>query len=141
MPTERLSLFKAAFVSKLRSVERLDHGWSFAFGEGVYLRVGVPWRIVTSGGIAFADTDDGQKFGLPQPVDGQHKANELLDGRRVVSFNLDERTADIQVMFEGDLRLELFNNSGGYEGWSAGVKAEGFAISVTGLGGGDVAIW
>ncbi len=54
---------------------------------------------------------------------------------------MDIKTADIQIRFEGDLRLEVFNNSSGYEGWNAAVQVDGQTISVVGLGGGDLAIY
>lgn len=141
MATDHLSPLLRAFVGRTCTVERQENGWAFAFGEGAGLGVSVPWRIVTDAGIAFADTDDHQQFGLPQPVDGQARSNELLAGRRVVSFDVDAKTADIRIAFEGDVRLEMFNNSSGYEGWSAAVQKDGRTISVIGLGGGDVAIY
>lgn len=141
MPTDRLSTFVHAFVGRTCSVERREHRWTFTFGTDAGLGVFAPWRIVTGSSIAFADTDDHQWFGLPQPVDGQARSNELLGGRRVISFDVDVKTADIQIRFEGDLRLEVFNNSSGYEGWEAAVQVDGQTISVVGLGGGDLAIY
>lgn len=105
------------------------------------MSVSVPWRIVTANGIEFADTDDGQLFGLPGPVDGQEKSNTLLDGRRVASFDVDVKTADVRIDFEGGVRVELFNNSSGYEGWTAQFQTEDKTTSVVGLGGGDLAFF
>ncbi|MEQ1784159.1 MAG: hypothetical protein ABMA14_22610 [Hyphomonadaceae bacterium] len=134
-------MFVRAFVGQTCEVARQEHRWAFSFGTDAGLGVETPWRIVTGSGIAFADTDDHQKFGLPQPVDGQARSNELLGGRRVISFDVDIKTADIQIRFEGDLLLEVFNNSSGYEGWNAAVQVDGQTISVVGLGGGDLAIY
>lgn len=141
MQTDRLSMFVRAFVGQTCEVARQEHRWAFSFGTDAGLGVETPWRIVTGSGIAFANTDDHQKFGLPQPVDGQARSNELLGGRRVISFDVDIKTADIQIRFEGDLLLEVFNNSSGYEGWNAAVQVDGQTISVAGLGGGDLAIY
>ena len=141
MAEDLLSPLLQIFVGRTCAVERQENHWAFAFGEGADLGVGVPWRIVTNTGIAFADTDDNQLFGLPQPVDGQALTNELLAGRRVIGFHVDAKTADIRILFEGDVRLEMFNNSSGYEGWSAVVQKDGKMTSVLGLGGGEVAIY
>jgi hypothetical protein len=141
MPTDHLPNFLHAFVGRTCTVERHEHHWTFSFGVDASLGVEAPWRIASDSGIAFADTDDQQKFGLPQPIDGQAPSNEILGGRRVTSFDVDARTADIRIEFEGDLLLEVFNNSSGYEGWQAVALVDGQTIQVVGLGGGDLAIF
>jgi len=78
-------------------VQRREFDWSFQFGEHLNIAVSVPWRVVTGDGIAHGDKDDGQWFGLAQPVDGEARTNELLQGQRVVGVELDEKTADLRV--------------------------------------------
>jgi hypothetical protein len=141
MRTDDLSNFLRAFSGRTCTVEKQEHRWTFSFGVDASLGVEAPWRIVHDAGIAFADTDDQQKFGLPQPINGQALSNEILRGHRVISFDVDARTADIRIRFEGDLLLEVFNNSSGYEGWQAVALVDGQAIRVVGLGGGDLAIY
>ncbi len=141
MQLERMPLFKRFFVGRTCSVARQEHGWAFSFGEDANLRVSIPWRIVTSDGIAFANADDNQQFGLPQPIDGQILANKLLSGRRVAVFDVEARTADLRITFDGEVRLEMFNNSSGYEGWNAVVQIDGQTTSVIGMGGGDVVFY
>jgi hypothetical protein len=119
---------------------RMEGGWSFSLtrtdpGGGVIF-VSAPWRIVTGAGIAHAADDDGQWFGLPEPVDGEAKANALLGERRVTSFAVDRVTADIRVEFGGAVRLEVFNNSTGYEGWSATFQVGPEEVTLVGGGGG-----
>ena len=74
-------------------------------------------------GISHGDEDDGQWFGLPEPVNGEARTNELLQGKRVVGVELDEQTADLRIVFDDGVRLDFFNNSSGYEGWQAAVPA------------------
>lgn len=126
----------AALQGRDCRVTRREADWNFDFGERLNIAVSVPWRVVTSDGIVHGDEDDGQWFGLPQPVDGEARTNELLQGQKVVGVELDGLTADLRVMFDGDARLEFFNNSSGYEGWQASVPAGGKELTVIALGGG-----
>ncbi len=139
MLRDRLSLLKQVFVGRTCSVKKREHDWAFSFGDNVALDVSAPWRIVTVNGIAFAGADDEQQFGLPKPIDGQATANELINGRRVRAFDVDARTADLRISFEGELSLEVFNNSSGFEGWNVTAEVDGDTLSVVGLGGGDIA--
>ena len=66
-------------------VQRREADWNFSFGEDLNIGASVPWRIVTAEGIGHGHEDDGQWFGLPQPVDGEAKANGLLGQRSVVT--------------------------------------------------------
>ena len=54
----------------------------------------------------------------PAPVDAEAIAGELLGGREVIAAEIKPETADLVLTFEGERRLELFNNSSGYEGWT-----------------------
>jgi hypothetical protein len=118
-------------------VERREADWNFSFGKGLNIGASVPWRVVTPEGIGHGGDDDGQRFGLPQPVDGEAKANELLGQQSVVTVEADEVTADLRITFEGGLRLDLFNQSAGYEGWQAHLdQGEGQPLVVVALGGG-----
>jgi hypothetical protein len=126
----------AALVGRECRVTRREADWSFDFGERRNIASSDPWRVVTVEGIAHGDEDDGQWFGLAQPVDGEARTNELLQGQKVVAVELDKQTADLQVIFDGGARLDFFNNSAGYEGWQASVPAGGKELTVIALGGG-----
>jgi hypothetical protein len=76
------------------------------------------WRIVRAGRLALAHSDHGQRFGLPTPVDVGHQATALLAGRPVVGGRVDTTLGDVILEFEGGLRLEVFNDSSGYEAWT-----------------------
>lgn len=121
---------------------RLENGWSFAFSdddtEGGGIFVSAPWRIVSGNQIAHAVDDDGQRFGLPEPVDGETKTNELLEGRRVRSFIVDRITADLRVEFEASVRLDVFTYSAGYESWNVSFEMAGDEVTLVGGGGGNL---
>lgn len=132
------STLAAALKGRECRVARREADWSFDFGDRLNIAAAVPWRIVTASGIAHGDEDDGQWFGLAQPVDGEGRANELLGGCKVIAVELDEHTADLRLVFNGGARLDFFNNSAGYEGWQASVPAGDKELIVIALGGGGL---
>lgn len=119
-------------------VGRGAHDWTFSFGDAATVVAIVPWRIIIDGTIAHADEDDAQWFGLPRPVDGEARANTLLDGLLVRDVALDPVTADLRISFDGEARLDLFNNSSGYEGWRATLRDGVRAVTIIALGGGKL---
>jgi hypothetical protein len=112
------------------------HSWRFEFGASFGLNVQCPWRIVTENGIALGSEDDAQQFGLPARIDGAKLAMELLSANSVESLTFSSKTGDVLVEFRNSIRLEIFNNSMGYEGWNCGT---GSGLQVIGMGGGGTA--
>jgi len=121
---------------KLSGVQRREYDWVFEFENSAVLTAECPWRILSSG-IAFADGDHGQQFGLPAALDGEQEANRLLSDKPTQAANIREDTGDLAVVFGGGTTLELLNLSGGYEGWQL-VSGETHIIA---LGGGEVVIY
>jgi hypothetical protein len=116
-----------------------DWFWQFIFGKAEAV-IGVEgyWRLIANDKLAFGCEDDGQQFGLPEPVNGVTLCTQLLQHQRVKSFELQPDVSDLFVNFENDARLEIFNTSAGYEGWSY-QASNGKMMHA--LGGGDVAIF
>ncbi len=121
----------------VRDLGKSDY-WEFSLGDDVHFNVASPWRIVRSGCVKLGHCDHQQQFGLPQPVDAEVEATQLLAGRRVLRATLIEHTADVVIDFEGGIRLDVFNNSSGYEGWQL---SGGNGRLVVGMGGGEVTEW
>ena len=127
--------FKAAVVGRSCRVQRREADWAFDLRENVGLAVGCHWRLISADGIQLSDEDDGQGFGLPDPVDAETKANDLLAGATVFSATVDPVTADLCLRFSNGLRLDLLNNSSGYEGWHGHFNHDGNAVSIIAMGG------
>jgi hypothetical protein len=121
----------------LTEVRRRDSDWSFAFGDSVSLTAECPWRILSDGRIAHADTDDGQKFGLPAPVDGEEKTLRLLRHATIQRITIRGDTGDLSIAFGTGKVLEIINNSSGYEGWH--IASADFEVIAP--GGGELAIF
>jgi len=106
--------------------------------DGASVRAGCPWRIVSNGSIALGSVDHEQKFGLLVPLDAALHAQQLLDERPIRGVLLHQDSADLIVDFGDGVRLEIWNNSSGYEGWHAtGPNGR----EVIALGGGGLAIF
>ena len=141
MSDDPLSTFARALHGQTCAVGKRDYDWALDFGDQSSIGVSVPWRIVSGGAIAFADSDDGQKFGLPEPIVGATRANTILTDRRVTSVEVDPLTADLHVYFDEETRIDVFNHSSGYEGWHASYPSDRGRMEIIGLGGGRLAIF
>jgi hypothetical protein len=111
--------------------------WSFEFGGQATLHVHCPWRILANGKVVLGNTDHGQQFGTPEAVDGIAAAKRLL-ARPVVDVTIAEQTADLVLHLEGDIFLEVFNSSSGYEGWECSSSNGLLAI---GAAGGELQVY
>ncbi len=109
--------------------------WTFRFENKASLNISCPWRVFAKGHICLGHADHEQKFGLPAALDAQEEALKLLSGV-VVKITVRESPADLALEFECGTCLEVFNNSGGYEGWQYH-GPDGFELIA--LGGGGVA--
>jgi hypothetical protein len=118
-------------------VQRLEFEWVFEFGPRKVLQVRCPWRILLNGRIAFASSDDGDQFGLPQPVDGEKETRRIFAERTIQQIVVREDTGDLSICFGEKTSLEVINMSSGYEGWEIGAVD----VRIIGLGGGKLAIF
>jgi hypothetical protein len=111
--------------------------WVFAFDGLIALRAICPWRIIAGQRLVYGYEDHGQQFGLPAPIDGRTCAGGLLSGRPICGIHTRDVSGDLSIEFDGGTWLELFNSSGGYEGWQCSTKD----ISFIGMGGGSISRW
>ena len=141
MGRDLLSELEQNLIGCVCSIERGEFGWSANLDGGGTITLTGPWRIVAGGRIAFADSDDGQQFGLPAPLDGEAQANRLLAGKAIRKVAIDAQTADLTIEFAGGARLDVFNYSAGYEGWQINLPPERGGMWVIALGGGEFTIF
>lgn len=112
--------------------------WRFAFGEDAAVRLDVEtcWRIIRAGRVVLTSEDDGQKFGLPGPIDAAETATETLSGAKATDLHIDRRTGDLKLSFGPDLILDVWTSSSGYENWRARFTTDGDEVTLIGGGGG-----
>ena len=149
MERDYLAEFERSLIGHTCSVTRREYeaspgeyNWDFGLNDVAGISSnGDPWRIVMNGRIALTSADDGHKFGLEHPVDGEAVARELLGAQRVTRVTVDPQTADLSLHFDGATRLDVFRNSAGYEGWSAGYMIDGRRWVVFTIGGGELSFF
>jgi hypothetical protein len=139
MTSDRVAEFESVLVGRNCVVGRREHDWVFDLSGSVRLAVSASWRIVFNGRIALASGDDGQVFGLTTPVDGEAVAHHLLKGKAITAVTLDQETADLTLHFGAATRIDVVNNSMGYEGWQASYAVGDKRWSLIAMGGGEVA--
>lgn len=124
---------------RLMETKRREFDWAFGFGDAPHfgLSASYSWRILVNGRIAFADSDDGHKFGLPAPLNGEEEAQRLLGQRSIERISIRPDTGDLSIIFSDDAVLEVMNMSSGYESWEIGVPG----MSIIGVGGGKLSIY
>jgi hypothetical protein len=115
-------------------VEHNDHSWFFRFSDGGVVSTESDWRLVTSEGIRVTGPDEGQLFGLGQPMDARARVLELTQGKRLLGFRIAGRTGDLSLEFDDRGVLEFVNLSSGYESW----RAQFGSNEIICLGGGQV---
>ncbi len=138
--TDPVDELRGALLGRRCSVRRREHDWSFEFGAGCSLVASSPWRLVGPERVLVTDADDGQHFGLPQPVDAARSANEALAETAVEAVAVAPVTADLTISFAGGLRLEVWAGSSGYEAWQAAFPGSAGERSLIAMGGGMWAI-
>jgi len=103
----------------LSKIERLPPDyWVFQFGSGVVLSTQSYWRVLSHDSILLTSEDDGQKYGLPTPVDAEASIRELLDNRIAARVDVDQATADFTIRFDNGMILQIVNLSSGFEAWT-----------------------
>ena len=122
-------------VSVEYEVETFD--WVFDFGDRHVLRVSCAWRLYANGRIQLGHRDDGQLFGLKQPLDAKRRLLEALEGRSIVEARLSEASGDLVLDFGANSRLDLFNDSCGYEGWNFALPGGRWVVAA---GGGQLSL-
>ena len=118
--------------------ERGEHAWVFCFAGELFLHVACPWRILLNGRIALGNCDHGQRFGLPEPINGPKESERFLFDRAIQAVRIRHDTGDLTIEFSGQATLEVLNNSSGDEGWNLGDRS---GFHVVAMGGGELAFW
>ena len=112
--------------------------WQLRFTEGGWLTIEATWRLIADQRIVFGNRDDQHKFGLPEPIDGKSLVKQWIQDRPVQSTSVDSFTGDVRIEFGEGVRLDIFNSSGGYEGWQSGGRGGEMVVA---RGGGNIGTW
>ena len=122
---------------RLVEAAKKDDSWFFIFTDGGRIVTESGWRLVTKKGIDVASDDHGHFFGLKEPVNAGTRVLTATKEKKILEFQIAERTSDLSVKFEDEVSLECLNLSCGYESW----RAQHGAGEIICLGGGQLAIF
>jgi hypothetical protein len=100
------------------------------------LQISAPWRLISEGRIYVGHDDDGHRFDLPEPIIAADRLYGSVQSQVVADAWAGETTADLSIDFGDGIRLEVFNNSCGYEGWI--LNARDGRRRLVGQGGGKL---
>jgi hypothetical protein len=112
MPTELQWLIG----STLDHAEKRDWTWFFLFSNSGRILTESPWRLWKDR-IEVTSEDEGQWFGLTEPVNAGQRVILATSNRKVVAYAVAERTSDLTLEFEGSIAIQFLNLSCGYEAW------------------------
>jgi hypothetical protein len=112
--------------------------WQFHFQGDCFVNIECPWRVFEKGTYKFSGADHDQKFGLREPFDVVKETTRLIAGKKVTELSIAKEAADLVLHFEDEVRIELLQNSGGYEAWNVSGPD---GILVVAMGGGKLAVW
>ena len=115
---------------------RREADWVLEFGQYVFLCVECFWRLRNTHGLLLTSEDEGQRFGLPAPINAEEKANALVSSNKVIAATIDPTTADIRIVLTNEIVCEILTNSSGYESWQAYENKLGGEMLGVGANGG-----
>jgi hypothetical protein len=122
---------------RLESLTHLGFDWQFTFDNDARLVVACLWRLLEDGRIRVTSSDQGQKYGLPAPIEAAREVNTLIAGAQVESIVLRPYTLDLMLKFSATHTLQIIPNSSGYEAWQLYHKTAQFIA----VGGGELTIF
>ena len=83
-----------------------------------------------------SDDDDGQQFGLSEPVNAAAEVNVRLAGAAVEEVDLRQGLLDLVLRFSSGHLLEIIPTSSGYEAWNVMFGSRQFIA----VGGGELGV-
>ena len=64
------------------------------------------WRLLSQNAILLTSEDDGQQYGLPEPVDAVASIRKLLENRVVAKAQVEHASADFTIYFDNGTVLQ-----------------------------------
>jgi hypothetical protein len=95
------------------SLTRREHDWGLLLDGETQIVIGCLWRLLEADRVRLTSQDDGQRFGLPAPVDAAGEATLRISGHRVSRAELRAGTLDLD---DGAV-FQIIPDSAGYEAW------------------------
>jgi hypothetical protein len=122
---------------RFQLLTRREYDWVVALDNDASIVVACLWRLVESDRIRITSEDEGQKFGLPEPVEAAAEVNRRLTGAAVETIELRSGLLDLELRFSTGHSLQILPDSSGYEAWNVCCGNRQFIA----VGGGELAVF
>lgn len=131
---------RKAFIGCTLTMQRRESDWWLSTNDkSAGISISTLWRLRDQAQILVTEEDDGHKFGLPEHIDAEAKANQIFEGRAIKDVQVDGATGDLILQLSDRIELEIIVASAGYECWQAydtrGDNSELLAFGCSGGGG------
>ncbi len=130
-------IFKTNSIFQSSTYDKDADSWSFVFADRIYFNIQTIWRLFDNKKIKRVSLDNGQQFGLPQPIDLAPEINEYLIGKKILEIKVKQDTGDLILTLTDNLQIEILITSSGYESYNFTIDNKNYI----GLGSGDIAIY
>lgn len=110
--------------------------WTFLLEENNYVNASGFWRLLKDDRIQLVSVDHGHQFGLTKPFDLVDAVKDELVNKRLTKLEILENTCDLVLTFDGNIKVQIFIASSGYETYNFSLNGTRY----TGLGSGDISI-
>jgi len=111
--------------------------WRFSFSDNINFITQAIWRLLKNKKIQWVSLDNGQQFGLQNPIDLIEELTSELTGKHLLKIIVNPNTADLLLNLTDNLQIEIFICSSGYESYNFSIDRKNYI----GMGSGDLAIY
>jgi hypothetical protein len=108
--------------------------WCFFFEEKISVSFSGFWRLYKNNKIVLVSTDNGQQYGLPEPIDLVSEITKALTGKTLQQIKADKDTADLELKITEEIKIIFYTSSTGYENYYLAIDNKTYI----GMGGGGV---
>ncbi len=122
---------------RFQLLTRREYDWVLDFDKDLSLVVACLWRLIETGRIRVTSQDEGQRFGLPAPVDAAAEVNRRLLDASVKVAKLRPGILDLELQFSTGHVLQIIPDSSGYEAWNLSSGNKQFIA----VGGGELVVF
>ena len=128
--------------TELASLVRLgDHCWQIGLHDHCTITTDSLWRLLGPSGIIVTSEDEGQRFGLPAPINVCELVMGSITTRMAVkALSISPVTADLRLDFGQGVILEIVSSSCGYEAWSLRSDINGDILELIAGGSGRLSV-
>ena len=129
--------FKTNSLFNSVSYDKDGDSWRFSFSDNINFIAQTIWRVLKNKKIQWVSLDNGQQFGLPNPINLIDKLTSELKGKHLLEIIVKPNTADLLLNLTDNLQIEIFISSSGYESYNFSINKKNYI----GMGSGEIAIY